>query len=292
MKIGFIGLGSMGLPMAENLLKAGHELAVYNRTKEKTTGLAEKGARVAQTPAEAAEKAEVVFTVLSDDEALKQAVFQERGLLEGLEEGGVHVSVSTISVELAENLSKTHEEKGQQFVSATVLGRPEAAAAAALRVILAGPEQARNRVWPALKAISQEIFVMGEEAHLSNVTKLGNNFLLVSMLEALSEAFLMTEKYGIERSAFLEVASALFGSPVYKNYGTIMAEEAFEPAGFKLKLGLKDVNLARKAAEAVGSPMPLAELAGKHYEAGIDKGWENLDWAALIKCVEAAGGQK
>lgn len=287
MKIGVIGLGNMGLPMAQNMLQAGHQLVVYNRTASKAKPLVAKGARLARTPAEAARETGLVFTILSDDKSTEEIVFGQDGILEGLEEGGIHVAVSTISVDCAQKLSKAHSEQGQQFVSATVLGRPDAAASAALRLIVAGPEKARKQIWPVLEAVGQNIFVVGDEGYLSNVAKLGNNFLLVAMLEALSEVLILVEKYGIEPKQFLEIVNTLFASPVYQNYGNIIAERKFEPAGFKMNLGLKDVELMLSAADQVSAPLPLANLAKEHYSEGILRGWENLDWAALIKCIEA-----
>lgn len=287
MKIGVIGLGNMGLPMAQNMLQAGHQLVVYNRTTSKAKPLVAKGARLARTPAEAARETGLVFTILSDDKSTEEIVFGQDGILEGLEEGGIHVAVSTISVDCAQKLSKAHSEQGQQFVSATVLGRPDAAASAALRLIVAGPEKARKQIWPVLEAVGQNIFVVGDEGYLSNVAKLGNNFLIVAMLEALSEVLILVEKYGIEPKQFLEIVNTLFASPVYQNYGNIIAERKFEPAGFKMNLGLKDVELMLSAADQVSAPLPLANLAKEHYSEGILRGWENLDWAALIKCIEA-----
>ncbi|WP_337134377.1 NAD(P)-dependent oxidoreductase [Priestia megaterium] len=287
MKVGLIGLGNMGLPMAENMIKAGHELVIYNRTASKAESLVKKGAKVVETPAQAAQEANLVFTILSNDEALEEVTLSEAGVLAGLQEGGIHVSVSTISVDLSEKLTSAHAASGQHFVAATVLGRPDAAAAAALKVIVAGNKEAREHVCPLFEAIGQTVFTVGDEPYLSNVAKLGNNFLLVSMLEAVSEAVVMVEQYGMQAEEFLEVVNSLFASPVYKNYGNLIAKRDFDPAGFKLELGLKDVNLAIDAAKKVSAPLPLGELVKGHYEQGIENGWGHLDWSALLKTVEA-----
>ncbi|MCC2529225.1 NAD(P)-dependent oxidoreductase [Bacillus halotolerans] len=286
LKIAVIGLGNMGLPIARNVLQAGYRLTVYNRTKEKTEEFASQGAQVAETPRQAAETADIVVTMLSDDNSVSAVTFGKDGLIEGLSENGIHISMSTISVEFSEKLAAAHAEKGQTFLAAPVLGRPDAAAKAALRIIAAGPAEAKKTAKPLLESLSQQVFDVGEESKTANAAKISINFLLVSMLEALSESFLMMEKYGLEQKQFLEIANALFGSPVYQNYGTIMAEQTFEPAGFKMSLGLKDTNLALAAAEQVSANLPLAELAKSHFESGIEKGLENLDWAALIKCIE------
>lgn len=285
MKVALIGLGNMGLPIAENILKSGHKLVIYNRTASKLQSLVEKGAEMAVSPADAAQKATIVFTILSDDKAAEAVVYGEKGIISGLPKDGIHVSVSTLSVVLAKKLEEDHQKNSQAFVSCPVLGRPDAAAAAALRLLVAGPKQAREKIMPVLHALGKDIFVVGEKGHLANVVKLGNNFLIVSMLEALSEAFVFVEKYGIKADAFLEIANTLFASPVYQNYGKIMVEERFEEAGFKLALGLKDVNLMLEAAHNAKISLPTAEIAKKHYEEGIEQGWSDLDWAAIVKLL-------
>ncbi|WP_440111246.1 NAD(P)-dependent oxidoreductase [Paenibacillus sp. QZ-Y1] len=286
MKVSFIGLGNMGLPMAQNLLEAGYELTIFNRTPEKVEPLLKQGARYAETPLEAAKESNLVITMLSDDAALEEVVEGPNGVLNGLSENGVHISASTISVDLARKLSAAHAERKQHFVSATVLGRPDAAKAATLRIILAGPEQAKQRVLPVLTALGQEIFEIGDHGEEGNVVKIGVNFLIASMLEALSEAQLMVEKHGIEPARFMDVVNALFQSPVYQNYGAIMAEQRFEPAGFKMKLGMKDVALAIEAAQSVHAPLPLGELIHHHLYEGVARGYGELDWTALIRCLE------
>nr|WGE00864.1 NAD(P)-dependent oxidoreductase [Bacillus velezensis] len=286
MKIAIVGLGNMGRPIAENIMKAGYSLTVYNRTKEKAADLLDKGAGYAETPRQATEQADIVLSMLSDDEAVTDVTFGACGIIAGLSENGIHISMSTISTALSEQLSAAHSGRGQSFIAAPVLGRPDAAEKAELRIITAGPAEAKKKAEPALNILSQQVFDTGEETKTANAAKISVNFLLVSMLEALSESFLMMEKYGLEQKQFLEIAGALFGSPVYQNYGTMMAEEKFEPAGFKMSLGLKDTNLALAAAEQVSAKLPLAELAKSHFESGIAQGFGDLDWAALIKSLK------
>ncbi|MBY8914393.1 NAD(P)-dependent oxidoreductase [Bacillus sp. YC2] len=286
MNIGMVGLGNMGRPIAENVMKAGYKLTVYNRTKEKAAELLEKGADYAETPRKAAERADIVLSMLADDDAVTDVTFGADGIIAGLSENGIHISMSTISAALSEQLSAAHSSRGQSFIAAPVLGRPDAAANADLRIITAGPAEAKKTAEPLLKSLGQQIFDAGEESKTANAAKISTNFLLVSMLEALSESFLLAEQYGLEQKKFLEIANSLFRSPVYENYGTIMAEQTFEPAGFKMKLGLKDTNLALAAAEKVSLHLPLAELAKSHFEHGIENGLGELDWAALIKCVK------
>ncbi len=284
-KITFIGLGNMGLPMAQNLLHAGHQLILYNRTYDKAASLIAQGAEFAQTPREAA-AGDLVITMLSDDTALEQVVMGADSIVQGMPTNGIHISASTISVEMAQKLSAVHEKQEQHFISATVLGRPDAAKAAKLRIILAGPETARQRVIPVLQALGQEIFQIGDVGASGNVAKIGVNFLIASMLEALAEAQLMVGKHGVEPAVFMNVVNALFQSPVYQNYGAIMTERRFEPAGFKMKLGIKDVELARQAAKAVNAPLPLGDLMQSHFAKGMAQGYGDLDWTALIRCLE------
>lgn len=179
--------------------------------------------------------------------------------------------MSTISTALSEQLSAAHSGRGQSFIAAPVLGRPDAAEKAELRIITAGPAEAKKKAEPLLNILSQQVFDTGEETKTANAAKISVNFLLVSMLEALSESFLMMEKYGLEQKQFLEIAGALFGSPVYQNYGTMMAEEKFEPAGFKMSLGLKDTNLALAAAEQVSAKLLLPSWPRAILKAGSNK---------------------
>lgn len=281
MKIAFIGLGNMGLPMAQNLLKAGYELTVYNRTKAKAEPLQSQGAKVADTPRQAAEGADVVISMLSDDAALEQVVFEEDGLMAGLREQGIHLSMSTIGVDMACKLKRAHNERNQTYLSAPVMGRPDAAQAAKLRILLAGPESARKQVLPIVEKLGQEVFEISEESEQGNVVKIAMNFLIASMLETLAEAQALVKKNGVDMYTFMSVVNGFFQSPIYKNYGAIMTDQKFEPAGFKMRLGLKDVNLALHAAQNVGADLPLGELIQRDFIHGIEEGRGEMDWTAI-----------
>lgn len=290
MKVGFIGLGNMGLPMAENLLKSGNELVVYNRTREKAQPLLDKGARLGESPADVARQSEVVFTMLADDKAVEEVTLGENGLLDALPEGAIHVSSSTISLKAVTKLTKAHAEKNRQLVSSPVLGRPDAAAAAQLRVMVAGPPEARAKIQPLIEAIGNRIFVCGDEAPMANAVKLGNNFLIVSFIESFAEAMTMVRKHGVDPAVYLEVVKSFFGSHVYANYGQIMLDRRWEPAGFKLRLGYKDVKLMLEAGEMVEAPMPVADVIKNRFIEGMARGWSELEWAAILKAVEADAG--
>jgi 3-hydroxyisobutyrate dehydrogenase-like beta-hydroxyacid dehydrogenase len=289
MKVGFIGLGQMGLPMARNLLKAGHAVTVYNRTAERAERLRPEGAVVVRQPAEAC-GGDVLITMLADDRALQDVVFGN-DLVSKLSRGALHLSMSTISVALSARLAEAHRSAGQDFVSAPVFGRPEAAEAAKLTVVAAGPAEAIARCQPLFDAIGQRTFVVGDEAPKANTAKLAGNFLIASVIETLGEAYALLRKSGVEPERFLEVmTSTLFAAPVYKIYGNLIAKEQFEPAGFKVPLGLKDISLVLAAAESVSAPMPIASLVRDHLLTAIARGREDLDWSSLARIpAENAG---
>ena len=291
MKIGFIGLGRMGLPMARNLLRAGHELVVFNRTRNRADALVAEGARVAAGPAEAARDAEALITMLADDAAVEQVIFGEDGALQALRPGAVHVSMSTISVALSERLAAAHEAAGQAYVAAPVFGRPEAAEAAKLWVVAAGPAEQIERCRPLFEAMGQGLFNVGPEAQRANLVKLAGNFLIASMVEALGEAFTLVRKSEVDPGQFLEIVSKVFGSPIYANYGRIIVEDRAEPAGFKLSLGLKDMRLVLAAADSVVVPLPLGSLLHDRLLAAMARGAGEVDWAAGLarRSAEDAG---
>jgi 3-hydroxyisobutyrate dehydrogenase-like beta-hydroxyacid dehydrogenase len=293
MKIGFVGLGNMGLPMAKHLQEAGHSLTVYNRTQSKADPLVAKGARLAQTPGDAARDAEVVFTMLSDDQAMEEVLFSEDSLLEALKPGAIHVSSSTISVSLAEFLAEGHAESGQGFVSAPVFGRPEAAQAKQLWVIAAGAKEHVERCRPLLETFSRGLTVLGEKAPAANVVKLSGNFLIASMVEALGEAFALTRKAGVEPKTFLDVFQSVFAkSPIFERYATLVASGQYEPPGFALRLGLKDMGLVLAAAGEAHVPMPLASMLRDHFLAGVAQGMGEMDWSALGQLAAERAGLK
>lgn len=293
MTVGLIGLGNMGMPIAHNLLQAGHELIVYNRTRSRAKELATqnpRSVRLAGKPADAS-AAGLVMTMLADDRAVEACVFGEDGIFRGLPANGVHVSLSTISTVLSRRLAEAHNETGQSFVAAPVFGRPEAAASARLVVVAAGPTEAIERCRPLLEVIGRKLFVIGSHAPAANAVKLAGNFLIASMLETLGEAFAFVRKSGADPVQFFEIANgALFQSPVYETYGKIMLEGRYEPPGFKMQLGLKDVRLILAAAEEAMAPMPLASLVHDHLISGIARGYGEIDWSALAKVAAENAG--
>ncbi|APR87365.1 2-hydroxy-3-oxopropionate reductase [Minicystis rosea] len=291
MKVGFIGLGNMGLPMAQNLLAAGHSLTVYNRTQARAEALADRGAQVADSPAAAAAGAEAVITMLADDRAVEDVVFGDSGVLQGLAKGAIHVSSSTISVELSARLDAAHHAAGQGYVAAPVFGRPDAAETKQLWVIAAGWPGDVTYVQPIFDAIGRGTTRIGNEAPAANTVKLAGNFIIASMIESLGEAFTLARKSGIDPQLFLEVfRDVMVKSPLFDRYAGLIADEAYEPAGFKMYLGLNNVRLALAAGEAAEVPLPLASLLRDQMLSAVARGMGDLDWAALARIsAERAG---
>lgn len=291
MKVGFIGLGRMGTGMAANLLKAGHDVTVYNRTPGKRRALVEEGAQPADQVADACRK-DVVITMLADDGALGSIVFGAKQMIDSLATGAIHISMATISASFSERLSALHAEAGQRFVAAPVFGRPEAAAAGKLFIVCAGEADALETCRPLFQAMGQKTFTVGERPQLANLIKLSGNFLIASVIEALGEAMALVSKAGIDRHQYLDIlTSTLFTAPVYKTYGGMIADQRYEPAGFGAPLGFKDTRLALAAAESLRVPMPLASLLHDRFLALLAQGGDELDWSALGQLAAKDAGQ-
>jgi 3-hydroxyisobutyrate dehydrogenase-like beta-hydroxyacid dehydrogenase len=281
MKIGFIGLGHMGSGMAANLVKAGHDVTVFNRSPEKRRALLELGAHEARSVADACH-GEVIITMLADDTAVAEVTLAKYGIVETLAKGAIHLSMSTISVALSKQLSEVHAHAGQPFVAAPVFGRPDAAAAAKLFIVAAGEAAAVETCQPLFKVLGQKSFVISTEPPAANLVKLSGNFLLAAAIEALGEAIALVGKAGIDRRAYVDLlTSTIFPAPAYKIYGDLIAESRFEPAAFAAPLGFKDIRLALAAAESLRVPMPLGSLLHDRFLRLLAQGGESLDWAAI-----------
>jgi len=281
MKIGFIGLGRMGAAMAANLVKAGHDVSVFNRTRGRSGALIELGAHEAANIAGVCD-GEAVITMLADDDAASGIALGEGGLTTHLRKGAIHLSMSTISVELSKRLAQAHEKAGQRYIAAPVFGRPDMAAAAKLFIVCAGDPATIDACQPLFRAMGQKAFPMGNEPSAANLVKLSGNFLLASAIEALGEAVALTNKAGIDPHAYVEfLTSTVFNLPVYKIYGGLIAEGKFEPAGFAAPLGFKDIRLALTAAEGLRVPMPLGSLLHDRFLRLLAQGGERLDWSAI-----------
>jgi 3-hydroxyisobutyrate dehydrogenase-like beta-hydroxyacid dehydrogenase len=281
MHAGFIGLGQMGSAIAANLIKAGHDVTVYNRTRAKAEALRAQGAKIAERPADAC-RGDVVFTMLADDAAVESVVFGYDGILANLAKGSIHISSSTISVALSKRLAAAHGEAGQRYVAAPVFGRPEAAAAAKLFVVAAGDPDAVRTAMPLFDAIAQKTFVVSNSAEAANLVKLSGNFLIAAVIESLGEAMALVGKAGIDKHVYLDIlTSTLFGAPIYKTYGNLIADAKFTPPGFAAPLGLKDVKLALAAGDDLRVPLPLASLLRDRFLTLLANGGDTLDWSAV-----------
>jgi 3-hydroxyisobutyrate dehydrogenase-like beta-hydroxyacid dehydrogenase len=281
MKTGFIGLGHMGSAMAANLVKAGHDVIVFNRNPEKARALLDLGARAAGRIADACH-GDIVITMLADDTALEHVALAEGGILGNLATGAIHISMSTISVALSKRLAQAHADAGQRFVAAPVFGRPDAAAAAKLFIVAAGDPAAVKVCQPLFDAIGQKTFPIGTEPSTANLVKLSGNFLMASAIEALGEAIALVGKAGVDRRAYVDLlTSSIFNVPAYKIYGGLIAENKFRPAAFAAPLGHKDIRLALAAAEDMRVPMPLGSLLHDRFVQLSAQGGDDLDWAAI-----------
>jgi 3-hydroxyisobutyrate dehydrogenase-like beta-hydroxyacid dehydrogenase len=281
MNVGFIGLGHMGAGMAMNLLNAGHDVTVYNRTRKKVEALLQHGARVANTIADAC-RGDAVFTMLADDAAVEFVTLEDGGIVDSLAAGALHISSSTISVALSEHLTHAHAHAGQRFVAGPVLGRPDVAAAGRLFVVAAGERGAVNAALPLFDAIGHKTFVVSEDPKAANLVKLSANFLMASVIESLGEAMALVAKGGVDRQQYLDLLIAtLFGAPVYATYGPLIATDTFSPPGFAASLGQKDIRLLLAAAETLRVPLPLASLLRDRFLTLLAHGGETLDWSAI-----------
>lgn len=276
--------------MARNLLRAGHTVTVYNRTQSKCNALATDGARVAGSPADACGDADAVMTMVADDAALEHIVFGDDGIAEVMREGCVHLSHSTISTVLARSLTAEHARRRQGYLSVPVFGRPDAADSKNLIVAAAGPAEWIERCRPLLDAIGRKTVVVGHEPWQANVAKVCGNFTVISVIEAFGEAYATLRKAGVSPLVFLEIMNPLLGSQLIANYGRIIAEEKFEPAGFALKLGLKDVRLVLAAAEECAAPMPMASLVHDHLLSALAQGQGELDWSSVARVAARNAG--
>ena len=290
MRVGFIGLGHMGRGMAASLLKAGHDVTVYNRSPGKSAELESAGATVAATLAEAC-AGDAVFTMLSNDEAVEDVVFGAGGIVDSLRQGATHISSSTISIELSDRLTLAHAEAGQRYVAATVLGRPNLAAEGQLFVIAAGVDAAVDGVVPLLHALGRQTSRFGTPPSNANMVKLSVNFLFACVMESLGEAVALVAKGGIDKKHYVEfLTTTMFSAPAYKTYGELAVSDQPAPVGFAAPLGFKDIRLALAASEKLDVPMPLLSLLHDRFVELMASGGEHMDWSAIGKLAQRDAG--
>ena len=293
MKIGFIGLGSMGSAIARNLLESGHDLCVFNRSPARAAPLRGAGATVATSPAQAAHSADVVFTMVADDAALESVTFGDMGIVAGMKPGAVHISMSTIGVATAQALTTRHRAADLGFVSATVFGRPDSAAQRKLFIMVAGADEHLQVAAPLLEQLGQSVGRVGADPSQANLVKLIGNFMLTAVVETLGEACAVAGKAGLDPMRLIELlTNAPFNAPPYKIYGPSIAAQRIQPAGFALPLAQKDNRLMLEAAESLGVPLPLASLVHDRFLAARSRGFgSEHDLSALAYAALADAGQ-
>ena len=291
MKVGFLGLGRMGSAMARRLCEAGHDVAVYNRTPEKARALAEAGAKVVGSIAEAAHYGEAVFTMLADDVALEDVAERKDGLLQSLPTGRIHICAGTHGVQVVRKLNSAHARTGQVMVAAPMLGRPEAVSSGQAGIVVGGPAETLARCRPLFDAIARRAFDAGADPAAAAAIKIANNFVLGCAIEAMGEGFSLVRKYGVVPQVFYDVMTdGLFAAPAYKVYGRIIVEEAYEKVGQMAVLGLKDANLALAAGEAAGVPLPSANVWRDRLVGAVAHGDGGCDWAVMAREQARASG--
>jgi 3-hydroxyisobutyrate dehydrogenase-like beta-hydroxyacid dehydrogenase len=290
-KVGFIGLGRMGRGMARRVLDAGHDVAVYDVLPGPVSELAKAGARAASSVAEVAQERDVVITMLFEDAIVTDVVLRSGGLRDSLAPGAIHLAMGTYGVATIRKLSAAHAESKQSLVAAPVLGRPDLAASGQLGIVAAGPEPALRRCEPLLEVIGRRTFHAGDNPESASAIKLANNLVLGCAIEAMSEAFSLVRKFGVEPQTFYDVMTeGLFAAPAYKVYGKIIVEEAYEPAGSTVLLNLKDANAILAAGDVARVPLPSANVFRDRLLGAIAHGDGEKDVAAIAREQERAGG--
>lgn len=279
MQIGFIGLGSMGTGMALNLVKAGHDVRAWNRSKL-DPGMV-PGVTLVESAAEAFQ-ADAVFTMLSDDPAIREVIL-DAGLLKGARPGLTHVITSTISVAFARELEALHEAAGIGYVSAPVLGRPNVAASGQLNILAAGKTDAVASIEPILAPLSKKVWKLGEDPAQANTAKLACNMMIAMAIEAMAEAVVLTEGVGLDRADFFElILGTLFSGRAYESYSAQITDRSFEP-GFKARLALKDMRLATEAGKDLGRTLPMLETVRERLGQAVGEGHGEKDWSIIAE---------
>lgn len=287
MDIGFVGIGSMGAAMVPHLVAAGHRVSVWNRTRASAEAI--DGVTVLDTVAKVFDN-DVVLTMLSDDVAVRAQVL-DSGALAAARPGLVHAMMATISPALAAELAQRHHQHALGYVSAPVFGVPAAAAARQLNIVVAGAPDAQARLQPVFELLGKRVWPLGDDPRRANIAKIAGNMMIALAIEAMGEAAALTESYGLDAADFLDiVTNTLFASPSYQRYGGFIAQDRYEP-GFKLTLGLKDVNLALDAGRASGAGLPSAELVAGHMRQGIEQGLGAQDWSVFTTLLRKRNGE-
>jgi len=283
-RVGFIGLGRMGQAMAARVLAAEHDLVVYNRSVEKVRELVKGGALPASTVAEACQEREVVISMVTDDNALREVTLGPKGIKASLPAGAIHLCMGTHGAAVIQQMAAAHNDAKQTLVAAPVLGRPEAVTAGLLNIVAAGPEEAVRKCEPLFKAIGKRTFNAGTKPEGAIAIKLSNNFVLGCAIEAMAESFSLIRKYGVSPQVFYEVLTeGLFAAPAYKVYGKIIVDESYDKVGFSTMVALKDAKLIFEAAEIARVPLPSGSVWRDRLLSAVAHGEGDLDWAVMAR---------
>lgn len=283
MQVGFIGLGNLGTAIAENILQKRQQLFVYNRTSSRTQPLIEKGATFCDSIKTLASACDIVFSMVSDDAALNHVTKGNEGIAQNLKTGGTHICMSTVLPATASQLTEIHIQNNNHYIAAPVMGRPEAARAGKLNFLVSGEKEIIEKIKPLLQdAGGTAVWEFGNEPAAANVAKLCSNSLIISAIESMAEAINLAKKSGIDAETWMNmITQSVFAAPVYINYGNILIKEKYQPAGFTLRLGLKDINLIMEQSRELDVEMPIGQLMQKRFNEGIANGLGEYDWTAL-----------
>jgi 3-hydroxyisobutyrate dehydrogenase-like beta-hydroxyacid dehydrogenase len=287
MTTGFIGLGNMGTVMVNNLIEKNVSLHLYNRTQQKMKAYSEK-AHVHTSISSIAESCDLVLSIVSNDKAVDAISYGNDGLIARMKPGSVHVCLSTIAPSTAQRLEKAYEEKGIDYCTATVIGRPEAAKIRNLVSCYSGSTTHKNDVLNILQALgTARVFEFGDKAAIAAAVKVCNNFLIIAAMEAMGEAFNLLERAGGSATDFYEmISNSVFNCPIYKNYGKIIVDRTYKTAGFTSQLGLKDTRLALQLADETNTSLPLADLARNRFLVNHNRDRAEWDWASIVEVIK------
>jgi 3-hydroxyisobutyrate dehydrogenase-like beta-hydroxyacid dehydrogenase len=291
MKVGFIGTGRMGGAMVLRLLGAGHDVGVYNRTAAKVKPLADAGAKILPSVADAARYGDAVFTMLADDAALAGVMSQKGGVMDSLPKGATHICSGTHSISAIRGLKSHHAEHGHILIAAPMMGRPELVTAGTAGVFASGPAAAMAKCKPLFDALGRKTFEGGDDPEAATAMKIANNFVLGCAMEAMGEGFALTRKYGVDTSVFYDVMTdGLFNCSAYKVYGKIMVDESYAKVGQMATLGLKDANLALEAGHLASVPLPSGNVWRDRLIGAVAHGDGDKDWAVMALEQARASG--
>jgi 3-hydroxyisobutyrate dehydrogenase-like beta-hydroxyacid dehydrogenase len=287
--ISYLGLGTMGSGMASNLLKAGYQLTVWNRSIEKCKPFARKGARVAGTPADAVRDVDLVIYMLSNDQAVEEVVFGSKGILSGIKEGQVAMDMSTVLPAMSSREQEAYAKHGVDFLDAPVFGSKQESADAKLWIMAAGDKAIFQKVKPVLEHLGQTVHYFGKNGNATSM-KLVGNLMVALELEALAEGLVLARKAGVDLNTVMEVVKvADFRSPLLVSNGQNILKRDFSTS-FALKLMLKDAGLIEKFGESLQSPIPALRVVEKNLASAVDLGFGTENASALIKALEKEAG--